>query len=271
MRLEPVHPHHKLPLSDHDAQPPRSLDADDDTLDRKVDRLRARLETLQEALYAESKQTLLVVLQARDAGGKDGTIRRVFSSVNPQGCAVHSFKQPTPEELAHDFLWRVHAAVPAHGMIGIFNRSHYEDVLVARVHKLVPKDVWKKRYDQINEFERMLTRNGVTIVKFFLHVSREEQRVRLLERLTDPAKNWKFEAGDLKERELWDDYTHAYRDALRKCSTKWAPWYVVPADRKHSRDYLVLDTIVSTLARMRPRYPKADPKVLKLARDLREH
>jgi PPK2 family polyphosphate:nucleotide phosphotransferase len=270
VRLDPVRPHHKLTLSDRDAQPPRSLDADDDTLEKKVDKLRARLEELQATLYAESKQTLLVVLQARDAGGKDGTIRRVFSSVNPQGCSVHSFKQPTPEELAHDFLWRVHAAVPAHGMIGIFNRSQYEDVLVARVHKLVPKDVWKKRYDQINEFERLLTRNGVTIVKFFLHVSREEQRVRLLERLTDPAKNWKFEAGDLRERALWDDYARAYRDALRKCSTKWAPWYVVPADRKHARDYLVLDTIVSTLTRMRPRYPKADPKVLKLARDLRE-
>ncbi|MGH7634394.1 MAG: PPK2 family polyphosphate kinase [Gemmatimonadaceae bacterium] len=270
MKLEPVLPHHKLPLADRDAQPSRSLDADDETLERKVDKLRARLDVLQEALYAEAKQSLLVVLQARDAGGKDGTIRRVFSSVNPQGCSVHSFKQPTPEELAHDFLWRVHAAVPAHGMIGIFNRSHYEDVLAVRVHKLVPKDVWKKRYEQINEFEHMLTRNGVTIVKFFLHVSREEQRARLLERLTDPAKNWKFEAADLKERDLWDAYTRAFRDALRKCSTKWAPWYLVPADRKHARDYLVLDTIVSALARMHPRYPKADPKVLKLARELRE-
>lgn len=270
MRLDPVRPHDKLSLDARDASPPRSLDADDDTLERKVEKLRLRLESLQEALYAESRQALLVVLQARDAGGKDGTIRRVFSLVNPQGCDVHSFKQPTPEELAHDFLWRVHAAVPAHGMIGIFNRSHYEDVLAVRVHGLVPKDVWKRRYEQINDFEHMLTRNGVTILKFFLHVSREEQRVRLLERLTDPAKNWKFEAGDLKERGLWDDYTRAYRDVFRKCSTKWAPWYVVPADRKHARDYLVLDTIVSTLERMRPRYPKADPKTLKLMKDLRK-
>ncbi|HXT48183.1 MAG TPA: PPK2 family polyphosphate kinase [Gemmatimonadaceae bacterium] len=270
MSLEPVHAHDDVALRDRDARPPRGLDADDDTLERKVDKLRVRLATLQEALYAESKQTLLVVLQARDAGGKDGTIRRVFSLVNPQGCVVRSFKQPTPEELAHDFLWRIHAAVPSHGMIGIFNRSHYEDVLAVRVHKLVPKATWKARFDQINEFERMLTQNGVTILKFFLHVSREEQRVRLLERLTDPTKNWKFEAGDLKERDLWDDYTHAYRDVFRKCSTKWAPWYIVPADRKHARDFLVLETIVSALARMRPRYPKADPKTLDLMKDLRK-
>ena len=270
MKLEPVRPRDKVALGARDALPPRSIDADDSTLERKVDKLRARLESLQEALYAESRQTLLVVLQARDAGGKDGTIRRVFSSINPQGCVVHSFKAPTPEELAHDFLWRAHAAVPAHGMIGIFNRSHYEDLLVVRVHELVSSDVWKKRYEQINDFERMLTQNRVTVVKFFLHVSREEQRARLLERLTDPAKNWKFEADDLKERALWSEYTRAYRDVLRKCSTKWAPWYVVPADRKHARDYLVLDTIVSTLARMHPRFPKADPKVLKLEKELRE-
>jgi PPK2 family polyphosphate:nucleotide phosphotransferase len=269
VKLEPVGAHAKISLSDKEASPPRSLDADDYSLDRKVDKLRARLEELQEALYAESKQTLLVVLQARDAGGKDGTIRRVFSSVNPQGCVVYSFTQPTPTELAHDFLWRVHAAIPSHGMIGIFNRSQYEDVLTVRVHELVPKNVWKKRYEQINDFEQMLAHNRVTIVKFFLHVSRDEQRVRLLERLTDPAKNWKFEAGDLKERDLWDDYTRAYLDVFRKCSTKWAPWYIVPADRKHARDYLVLDTIVSTLEGMHPTYPKADPGLLRLMKKVR--
>jgi PPK2 family polyphosphate:nucleotide phosphotransferase len=269
MKLTPLDPHEKISLSDKAALPPRALGADDEVLEKKMDKLRTRLDDLQGALYAESKRSLLVVLQARDAGGKDGTIRRVFSSMNPQGCAVSAFKAPSPVELAHDFLWRVHAAVPARGMIGIFNRSHYEDVLAVRVHKLVPKKVWKERYDQINDFERMLTENGVTILKFFLHISKEEQRVRLSERLTDPSKNWKFQAGDLDERELWDEYTRAYVDVFRKCSTKDAPWFLVPADRKHARDYLVLEKIVSTLEEMDPKYPKADRDALKLLSDLR--
>jgi PPK2 family polyphosphate:nucleotide phosphotransferase len=264
MKLIAVAPHDKISLGDKAALPPRSLDADDDTLEKKMEKLRVRIDELQNALYAESKRSLLVVLQARDAGGKDGTIRRVFSSVNPQGCSVTAFKAPTHVELAHDYLWRVHAAVPAHGMIGIFNRSHYEDILAVRVHKLAPKKVWKERYDQINDFERMLTDNGVTILKFFLHISKEEQRVRLSERLTDESKNWKFQAADLDERALWDQYTAAYSDVLRKCSTKYAPWFIVPADRKHARDYLVLEKIVSTLERMKPTYPEADPKALKL-------
>jgi PPK2 family polyphosphate:nucleotide phosphotransferase len=264
VKLTPLDPHDTISLSDKAALPPRSLDADDEVLDKKMDKLRARLDELQNALYAESKQALLVVLQARDAGGKDGTIRRVFTSVNPQGCTVTAFKAPSPVELAHDYLWRVHAAVPARGMIGIFNRSHYEDVLAVRVHKLVPKKVWKQRYDQINEFERILTENGVTILKFFLHISKEEQRLRLCDRLIDPAKNWKFQAGDLDERKLWDEYTRAYVDVFRKCSTKYAPWYLVPGDRKHARDYLVMETIVSTLEEMDPAYPKADPKALAL-------
>jgi len=264
MKLLPVRPHDKISLGNRAALPPRSLDADDNKLEKKMEKLRLRLDELQNALYAESKRSLLVVLQARDAGGKDGTIRRVFSSVNPQGCDVTSFKAPTHIELAHDYLWRVHAAVPARGMIGIFNRSHYEDILAVRVHELEPKKVWKQRYDQINEFERFLTQNGVTIVKFFLHISMEEQRVRLAERLTDESKNWKFRAADLGERDLWDDYTRAYIDVFRKCSTKYAPWFIVPADRKHARDYLVLEKIVSTLERMDPEYPEADPKALKL-------
>ncbi len=264
MKLTPFRPHDKISLGEKAALPPRSLDADDDTLEKKMEKLRVRLDELQNALYAESKQSLLVVLQARDAGGKDGTIRRVFSSVNPQGCSVTSFKAPTHSELAHDYLWRVHSAVPAHGMIGIFNRSHYEDILAVRVHNLAPKKIWKGRYDEINDFERMLTDNGVTIVKFFLHVSKEEQRVRLAERLTDPAKNWKFQAADLDERALWDDYTKAYSDVFRKCSTSYAPWFIVPADRKHARDYLVLEKIISTLERMNPKYPVADLKTLKL-------
>lgn len=264
MKLTAVRPDEKISLGDRAALPPRSLDADDDVLDKKMDKLRTRLDELQNALYAESKRALLVVLQARDAGGKDGTIRRVFSSVNPQGCTVTAFKKPTPIELAHDFLWRVHAAVPPKGMIGIFNRSQYEDVLAVRVHKLAPKKVWKERYAQINDFERMLTENGVTIVKFFLHVSKEEQRQRLCDRLTDESKNWKFQSADLAERDLWDDYTRAYVDVFRKCSTDYAPWFIVPADRKHARDYLVLEKIVSTLEQMNPKYPKADPKALKL-------
>ena len=268
MKLTPLDPHEKISLGDKAALPPRSLDADDDVLDKKMDKLRARLDELQNALYAESKRSLLVVLQARDAGGKDGTIRRVFSSVNPQGCTVTAFKAPSALELAHDFLWRVHSAVPARGMIGIFNRSHYEDVLVVRVHKLVPKKVWKARYDQINDFERILTENGVTILKFFLHISQEEQRVRLCDRLTDSTKNWKFQPADLDERELWDEYTRAYVDVFRKCSTKYAPWFLVPADRKHARDYLVLEKIVSTLEEMDPLYPKADPKALELLSSL---
>ncbi|MEP7065301.1 MAG: polyphosphate kinase 2 family protein [Gemmatimonadota bacterium] len=264
MKLTPIDPDEKISLGDKAALPPRSLDADDAVLDKKTEKLRVRIDELQNALYAESKRALLVVLQARDAGGKDGTIRRVFTSVNPQGCSVSAFKAPTHTELAHDYLWRVHAVVPSRGMIGIFNRSHYEDVLAVRVHKLVPKKVWKERYDQINDFERMLTDNGVTILKFFLHISKEEQRVRLSDRLTDPSKNWKFQAGDLDERELWDEYTRAYEDVFRKCSTKFAPWFLVPADRKHARDYLVLEKIVSTLEGMDPKYPTADPETLKL-------
>ena len=264
MKLDPIRSKDKVSLGDRAALPPRSLDADDNTLEKKMEGLRVRLDELQNALYAESKRSLLVVLQARDAGGKDGTIRRVFSSVNPQGCTVTAFKRPTPIELAHDYLWRVHASLPARGMIGIFNRSHYEDVLAVRVHKLVPKKVWKSRYDEINDFERMLTNNGVTILKFFLHVSKEEQRVRLRERLTDKSKNWKFQEADLAERDLWSDYTSAYVDVFRKCSTKYAPWYVVPADRKHARDYLVLEKIVSTLETMNPQYPHSDPATLKL-------
>jgi PPK2 family polyphosphate:nucleotide phosphotransferase len=264
MKLSPLDPDDKISLGDGAALPPRSLDADDDVLDRKMDKLRSRLDELQNALYAESKQSLLVVLQARDAGGKDGTIRRVFSSVNPQGCSVTAFKAPTPNELAHDFLWRVHAAVPARGMIGIFNRSHYEDVLAVRVHKLVTKKIWKDRYDQINDFESILTKCGMTILKFFLHVSKEEQRARLMDRLTDSSKNWKFQAADLKERELWDDYTRAYLDVFRKTSTKHAPWFLVPADRKHARDYLVLEKIVSTMEEMDPQYPTSDVQASKL-------
>ncbi len=217
------------------------------------------LHELQERLYAQAKHALLVVLQATDTGGKDGTISSVFGAVNPQGCSVASFKAPTPPELAHDYLWRIHQAVPPKGMIGIFNRSHYESVLVERVKNLVPKEVWSRRYKHINDFERMLADEGVTIVKFFLHVSKERQKCRLEARLADPEKHWKFNPGDLKERERWDDYQHAFEDALRECSTKHAPWYVVPADKKWFRNWVVSDVLVRTLKGLKMHYPPAAP------------
>ena len=213
------------------------------------------LSHLQGVLYAEAKRSVLIVIQALDTGGKDGAIKHVFGGVNPQGCTVTSFKQPTHVEAAHDYLWRVHAAAPARGLIGIFNRSQYEDVLVVRVHDLVPKSVWSERYDQINHFERMLADNGTTIVKFFLHISKDEQKRRLQSRLDDPKKHWKFSADDLKERAHWDDYQAAYEDALRKCSTKAAPWYVVPSDHKWFRNWVLSDTIVRTMRKMDLKYP----------------
>jgi PPK2 family polyphosphate:nucleotide phosphotransferase len=216
-----------------------------------------KLADLQEVLYAQSKHALLIVFQALDTGGKDGAIKHVFSGVNPQGCTVTSFKQPTKLEAAHDFLWRVHAAVPAKGIIGIFNRSHYEDVLVTRVHELVPKSVWSKRYDRINHFERMLSDEGTTIIKFFLHISKEEQKRRLNARVDDPDKHWKFDANDLKERQMWDDYQRAFEDAITKCSTDCAPWYVVPADHKWFRNWVLSDIITRTLGKMDLKYPAA--------------
>jgi PPK2 family polyphosphate:nucleotide phosphotransferase len=221
-----------------------------------------RISDLQRVLYADARYALLIVLQGRDASGKDGTIRRVFTAVNPQGCSVAAFKAPTELEQRHDFLWRVHQQVPARGMIGIFNRSHYEDILVPRVHHLVPKAVWTARYDQINEFERMLSVNNVAILKFMLHVSRDVQKERLLERLADPEKNWKFRAEDLEDRARWDDFTKAYRGVLSHTSTEWAPWYVVPADDKDVRDNLVARTIADRLKKLRLRYPPADPAIV---------
>ena len=231
-------------------------------LDERLATFRQRIEALGSALAAEGTRALLVVLQGRDTGGKDGTIRKVFGDVNPTYCEVHAFRQPTPIELRHDFLWRVHQQVPARGMIGVFNRSHYEDVLVVRVHELVPDTLWRKRYDHINAFERLLTDHGTTVLKFFLHISKEEQRERLEARLEDPAKNWKFQVGDLEERKRWDDYTAAYEEMLERTSTEWAPWYVVPADKKSARDFLVAGVVVDALERLDPRFPEADPAVL---------
>lgn len=217
--------------------------------------LNARLELLQEQLYAQGTHRLLIVLQATDTGGKDGTIRRVFEGVNPQGVEVASFKRPTPEELAHDYLWRVHQHVPGDGRITIFNRSHYEDVLVVRVHDLVAEERWSKRYEHIRNFEQMLVDEGTTILKFFLHISKEEQRKRLQARLDVPEKNWKFSKGDLAERQRWDDYLDAYEAALTRTSTDHAPWYAVPADRKWFRNLVISQALVDTLSSLDMAYP----------------
>ncbi|MEM9442078.1 MAG: polyphosphate kinase 2 family protein [Pseudomonadota bacterium] len=211
---------------------------------------------LQNRLYAEGKQALLIVLQATDTGGKDSTIRKVLGPINPQGVEVTSFKAPSSVELAHDYLWRIHQAVPAKGMIGVFNRSHYEDVLIVRVHDLAPRDKVEQRYDQINEFERHLAENDVTILKFFLHISKDEQKERLQARLDDPSKHWKFNPNDLKERERWDEYEEAFELALSRCSTKHAPWFVIPADRKWYRNAVIARIIRRTLEAMDPQYPE---------------
>ena len=214
-----------------------------------------RLSELQYLLYAESRRALLVVLQATDAGGKDGTVRHVMSGLNPQSCRVTSFKVPSATELAHDFLWRVHAAVPAKGEIGIFNRSHYEDVLVARVHGLVSEKVWRARYDQINRFEESLSKNDIRILKFFLHISKSEQRKRLEERLKDPTKNWKISPADLAERARWGEYIEAYEEALSRCSTEEAPWFIIPANHKWFRNLAVSQIIVEALEEMDMKFP----------------
>ena len=224
----------------------------------ELSKLRDRMKNLQEMLYAQGKQSLLIVLQAMDAGGKDSTINHVFSGVNPQGVRVTSFKAPNSEELGHDFLWRVHQHTPAKGYIGIFNRSHYEDVLVVRVNNLVPKAVWQKRYDHINNFERLLADNGTRILKFYLHISKEEQRERFQDRLDDSEKHWKFSVGDLPVREQWDEYMTAFGAVLTKCNTEYAPWHIVPANRKWYRNLVISQAIVNTLEDMNLAYPKPE-------------
>lgn len=223
-----------------------------------------KLDKLQYLLYAEHKRALLIVLQGMDAAGKDGTIRHVMAGVNPQGCVVTPFKVPSIEEAEHDFLWRIHKAVPPHGDIGIFNRSHYEDVLVVRVHKLVPKNVWSRRYDEINNFEAMLHENNVTILKFFLHISKDEQKRRFQQRIDDPDRRWKISEADFAERNFWDDYIGAYEDALTKCSTDHAPWFIIPANKKWFRNLAVSHIITETLERMRMKFPPPTVDVKKL-------
>jgi PPK2 family polyphosphate:nucleotide phosphotransferase len=254
MLLKPVTATDELALSDEEDARPDSLEKGE--LREKLDAELEKIGELQKIFYADGRHALLIILQGRDASGKDGVVRSVIGACNPSGVRISSFKVPTPLELAHDYLWRVHQAMPEKGMMGIFNRSHYEDVLVVRVHELVPGSVWSQRYEQINNFEKMLVENGTVILKFFLHVSRDEQTARLRERVEDETKNWKFSAGDLDERKLWDQYTEAYRDALRKCSTEWAPWYVVPADSNKARNYLIARRIVETLEGLELRYPR---------------
>jgi PPK2 family polyphosphate:nucleotide phosphotransferase len=260
MTLQPLPPGPAPALTDAAAEAPPDLPGKE-ALRERLDDLGRRIAKLQTALYAEARRSLLVVLQGRDTAGKDGLVRHVFGALNPMGLDITSFKAPTPAELSHDFLWRIHQAVPRKGKIGIFNRSHYEDVLVVRVHGLVPEPVWRARYEQINAFERLLSDNGIVILKFCLHISREEQRERLLARLSDPEKNWKFDAGDLQERARWDDYTRAYQDVLTLTNTAWAPWYLVPADRKPARDLLVAEVLLEKLTEMDPVYPPVPEEV----------
>ena len=251
-----VKPGAKVDLSDHDPGDVGHAGEKDDAKDRLV-RDADAIDALQERLYAEGQRALLVILQGTDTSGKDGTVRSVFGATGPTGVVLTSFKKPSEEELAHDFLWRIHKAVPRRGTIGIFNRSHYEDVLVGRVRKLASKDVIEHRYDQINAFEDMIS-SSTRVVKFMLHISKEEQRERLQSRLDEPHKHWKFNPGDLEDRALWDEFMRAYEIMLGRCSTKVAPWYVIPADKKWARNVVIAAIVRRTLEDMDPKYPTPD-------------
>ena len=244
-------------LSDH----PTTVPGDKAKTQQATAKLADRIGELQELLYAENRHKVLIILQGMDTSGKDGTIRKVLREVSPQGVRVVSFKKPSETELAHDYLWRVHAHVPARGELVVFNRSHYEDILVVRVHDLVPQSQWEKRYRHVVEFEKLLFDEGTTIVKFFLHISKEEQRLRLQARIDDATKHWKFSMGDLDERQRWDEYQRAYEDAISQTSTASAPWYIVPADRKWYRDLVVSSVLVEVMEKMDLRYPKPDQDV----------
>jgi PPK2 family polyphosphate:nucleotide phosphotransferase len=256
-QLIPERPFHLLDLPTDG----NTFHRDKETAESEFKSVRRELIELQQRLYAEGKQKLLIVFQAMDAGGKDGTIRNVFRGVNPQGVRVTSFKVPSKEELAHDFLWRIHKAVPGKGMIGVFNRSHYEDVLVVRVHNIVPETVWRPRFEQINQFEKLLHECGTRILKFYLHISKAEQKERFQSRLDEPAKNWKFSIGDLDKRKYWDNYMVAYGEMLQQCSTAYAPWHVVPANQKWYRNLAITQIIVETLREMNPQYPPPEDNI----------
>lgn len=265
MKRYQVKPGSRIDLDKWDPADTSAFDGDKDAARKQLKQLNRQLEALQELLYAEHKHKVLIVLQAMDTGGKDGTIRSVFDGINPQGVRVASFKAPTSEELDHDYLWRVHRHVPGKGEIAIFNRSHYEDVLAVRVRNLVPRQVWRKRYEHINDFERMLTEEGATILKFFLHISRDEQKERLQARLDEPNKRWKFNRADLKERALWPEYMKAYEEAISQTSTDWAAWHIVPANRKWYRNLVVASIIVDALKGLKMRYPGAEENLDQVA------
>jgi len=253
-----IKPNQKVNLDDWDPNDTSGYTGDKEDGKDRLDEINDELEALQELLFAENKHKLLVVLQAMDTGGKDGVIRHVFDGVNPQGVKVANFKVPTSQELSHDYLWRVHKQTPGKGEIVIFNRSHYEDVLVVRVHHLVPDEVWSQRYVQINQFERLLAEEGTTILKFYLHIDKKEQKERLQARLDEPHKRWKFSLGDLKERALWPEYQKAYEAVLNRTSTDWAPWYIVPANKKWYRNLVIASVIVDTLKGMKMSYPQPE-------------
>ncbi|HOG58640.1 MAG TPA: polyphosphate kinase 2 family protein [Anaerolineaceae bacterium] len=251
----------KIKLKDYDPNDSRLFDGNKKDSKEALLKLNTELAALQEQLYAEGKHRLLIVLQAMDTGGKDGVIRAVFEGVNPQGVKVASFKVPTPVELSHDYLWRVHQQTPGKGEMVIFNRSHYEDVLVVRVHQLVPEEVWSRRYQHIREFERLLADEGTTILKFYLHIDLQEQAQRFLARVEDPTKQWKFNPGDLDERERWEEYMKAYEDMLNQTSTDWAPWYIIPANKKWYRNWLISKIVIKTLKDLDMRYPAAPENI----------
>jgi len=246
----------KISLKDFDPNDIELWQLDKKEAKKTTKGFREELINLQRLLYAEQKQKILIILQAMDGGGKDGTIRSIFQGVNPQGVRVAGFKVPTPEEIGHDYLWRIHKQTPKNGEIVIFNRSHYEDVLVVRVHQLVPEEAWRKRYEHIRNFENILADEGTTILKFFLHISKKEQKERFIERIEISEKQWKFNPKDIDERKLWDDYMQAYEDALIKTSTARAPWYVIPANRNWYRDYVIIKIITETLKKLKMTYPK---------------
>lgn len=253
-----VEPGSRIDLNGWNPADTAAFDGDKEAGQDATKKLNKRLESLQELLYAEGQHKVLIVLQAMDTGGKDGVIRHVFDGVNPQGMKVASFKRPTPEELAHDYLWRVHKETPGRGEIVIFNRSHYEDVLVVRVHNLVPEEVWSRRYDQINAFEQQLAEEGTTIRKFYLHIDKNEQKERLQARLDDPEKRWKFAARDLAERSLWPDYQAAYESVLSRTSTPHAPWYIIPANHKWYRNLIISQILVDALEGLEMRFPQPE-------------
>jgi PPK2 family polyphosphate:nucleotide phosphotransferase len=264
-----VEPGSRINLDTIDASfKPEDLDRKE--ADERFRKLTDELRDLQYLMYAENRRSLLIVLQGRDAAGKDGTIRHVFGPMNPQGTRVTSFKVPSKEELAHDFLWRCHRATPKRGTVGIFNRSHYEDVLVVRVHDLVAKNVWSKRFDHINAFERLLADNGTVILKFYLHIDRDEQLERFKKRMENPRKNWKISDADYAERPYWDAYTEAFQDALSKCSTDVAPWFIIPANRKWARNLAIVDIVADTMKGLDMRFPEPEVDMDEIRRKYHE-